>query len=317
MVTSRNAHAELRRNTPVIDYEGSGYKTDFWEGRGRDYEDAAERLALQKLLPPRGPRLAEIGAGFGRLANLYLGYEQIILFDYSRSLLQDAVAHWGHDPRFIFVAGNLYELPLATGSLDTLVMVRVMHHLADVSQALRHIQRVLHRHSVAILEYANKRNAKAILRWLAGRQTWSPFAQAPVEFVPLNFDFHPAWMTQHLAEAQLSIRQQLAVSHLRLPGLKAYFKADTLAKIDSYLFQLGEYLPVSPSIFVQVETPQTRVRQPAGVGPLALSQLFCCPHCSTETLELVATEQLSCQQCGRTYEQRGGIWDFKEAVEKR
>jgi len=33
-------------DTPVIDYEGSGYRTDFWEGQGREYEDAVERLTL-------------------------------------------------------------------------------------------------------------------------------------------------------------------------------------------------------------------------------------------------------------------------------
>ena len=35
---------------PVIDYEGSAYRTDFWEGQGRNYEDAAERLALRDRL---------------------------------------------------------------------------------------------------------------------------------------------------------------------------------------------------------------------------------------------------------------------------
>ena len=39
--------------------------------------------------------MAEIGAGFGRLADLYLGYEQIVLMDYSRTLLLDAVQRVG------------------------------------------------------------------------------------------------------------------------------------------------------------------------------------------------------------------------------
>ena len=160
---------------PVIDYENSQYKTDFWEGQGRSYEDAAERLALQQLLPQHGVRIAEIGAGFGRLADLYVGYEQIILFDYSRTLLQDAVSRWGHDPRFVFVAGNIYQLPLATGCLDSLVMVRVMHHLAGVPQALHQLARVLHKRSVAVLEYANKRNLKAMIRWLLQQQQASSY----------------------------------------------------------------------------------------------------------------------------------------------
>ena len=142
-----NKQAGSSPAVPVIDYEGSGYRQDFWEGQGREYEDAVERIALRRLLPPRGGRIAEIGAGFGRLADLYLGYEQIVLFDYSRTMLSDAVRRWGADERFVFVAGNLYQMPLADQSLDALVMVRVMHHLADVPAALARLQALLHKES--------------------------------------------------------------------------------------------------------------------------------------------------------------------------
>ena len=63
------------------DYEGSDYRTAFWGGRDREYEDAAERIALGRLLPPSGGRLIEIGAGFGRLADLYAGYREVVLLD--------------------------------------------------------------------------------------------------------------------------------------------------------------------------------------------------------------------------------------------
>lgn len=303
---------------PVIDYEGSPYRQAFWEGQGRDYEDTVERFALRSLLPAHGVRIAEIGAGFGRLADLYLGYEQIILFDYSRTLLQDAVERWGHDPRFVFVAGNLYQLPLATASLDSFVMVRVMHHLADVPQALRQIHRVMHRHSVAVLEYANKRNLKAILRWLAGGQPWSPLAPEPVEFVPLNFDFHPRWMAARMAEAQLSVRLQLAVSHFRISIVKKRIDPRRLAQVDRLLFRLGGRFPLAPSVFVQALTPTSSVRVSANGGSAnggsAVADLFRCPHCEAEAFELRASKQLLCQVCGKRFEQRGGIWDFKETV---
>jgi ubiquinone/menaquinone biosynthesis C-methylase UbiE len=300
--------------TPVIDYEGSRYQTDFWEGQGRAYEDATERLALRQLLPAHGPRIAEIGAGFGRLADLYLGYEQIILFDYSRTLLQEAVQRWGDDPRFVFVAGNLYRLPLASGTLDSLVMMRVMHHLADVPQALRQLQRVIHRQSVAVLEYANKRNLKALLRWLAGRQGWSPLEWAPIEFVALNFDFHPAWMTEKLSGARLQIQQQFAVSHFRLPRIKQTVPAAVLAKADSWLYRLGGVYPLSPSVLVQATTPAGQGRAAVNTDPSAVTQLFCCPQCGKEQWELVSPKQLLCQNCGKQYRQTGLIWDFKEEI---
>jgi len=305
-------------NPPVIDYEGSPYRTAFWEGQGRDYEDAAERLALQRLLPPRGRRIAEIGAGFGRLADLYLGYEQIVLFDYSRTLLQDAVTSWGKDKRFVFVAGNLYQLSLAKASLDALVMVRVMHHLADVSLALKQIRRVLYPGSVAILEYANKRNVKSVARWLLGRQTWSPVDQDPVEFVKLNYDFHPAWMEQRLADAGLRVRQQFAVSHFRTPLLKRSLPAAALAKMDSWLFGLGGRYPLAPSVFVQSEAMgaagQNEVEPPVRVADLG--DLFSCPHCGQErTLTLEHEALLVCQRCSKRYANRDGIWDFKESLD--
>lgn len=312
MAIANEMRSDNRLDIPVIDYEHSQYKADFWEGQGRGYEDATERLAIMQLLPKHGVRIAEIGAGFGRLANLYLDYEQIILFDYSRTLLQDAVQQWGHDPRFVFVAGNIYQLPLATGCLDSLVMVRVMHHLADVPQALQQLERVLHKRSVAVLEYANKRNLKAIARWLLRRQTWSPFALAPHEFVALNFDFHPHWMSEQFTKAGLLCRQQFAVSHFRLPLLKQRMAASRLAKLDGYLFRPGGYYPLAPSVFVQTATDKARLPKEVGTQNNAIAELFSCPACRAEAFQLVTEEQLLCKSCGAAFAKQAGIWDFKE-----
>lgn len=299
---------------PVMDYEGSLYRAEFWTGQGREYEDAVERLALQRLLPAHGIRMAEIGAGFGRLANQYLGYEQIILFDYSRSLLQDAARDWAHDRRFVFVAGNLYTLPLASGILDSLVMVRVMHHLADVPNALGQLRRVLHRHSVAVIEYANKRNIKAMLRWGLRRQAWSPLDPTPVEFVALNYDFHPEWMEARLHEAGLEIRQRKAVSHLRVPQLKRWISAERLAQIDSWLFDAGSAYPVSPSVFVQVAASQGGQRSPITADPSAVAQLFRCSGCGAEAMENAGEDLVQCSQCKTCFARKNGVWDFKEPV---
>jgi ubiquinone/menaquinone biosynthesis C-methylase UbiE len=308
-----SSQSEPAVTVPVMDYEGSGYRTEFWEGQGRNYEDAAERLALQRLLPSTGRRIAEIGAGFGRLADLYLGYEQIVLFDYSRTLLSEAVERWGHDPRFVFVAGNVYQLSLAKASLDALVMVRVMHHLADVPAALAQLRRTLHGSSVAVLEYANKRNLKALGRWWLRRQDWSPLDREPVEFVKLNFDFHPQWMNEQLETAGLSIERQLAVSHFRMPWFKRLASAQTLAKMDSILFGVGGHYPVAPSVFVKTRpvTSAASVEPDPSLGEIA--DLFACPVCSGDrALAWEHDDLLVCQACGTRYAKREGIWDFKE-----
>jgi ubiquinone/menaquinone biosynthesis C-methylase UbiE len=298
----------------VIDYEGSHYRADFWVGQGRAYEDATERLALQRLMPANGGRIAEIGAGFGRLAALYKGYEQIILFDYSRTLLADAARELGDDPRFVFVAGNIYNLPLASGILDTLVMVRVMHHLADVGAALTQLRRLLHRHSVAVLEYANKRNIKAILRWGLRRQSWSPFDPQPVEFVELNYDFHPQWMDAQMRSAGLQVRKRLAVSHFRLAQLKQRLPPARLAQLDSVLFDWGGTFPVAPSVFLQAAAPGAVSRPTIGGGPAEVHHLLRCPACGSEQLERAAAEQVLCPQCSAVYRRHLGVWDMKETV---
>jgi len=301
---------------PVIDYEGSGYKTDFWVGQGREYEDATERLALDRLMPPHGLRIAEIGAGFGRLADQYLGYEQIILFDYSRTLLRDAAEQWGHDQRFVFVAGNIYELPLASHTLDTLVMVRVMHHLADVPSALAQIRRVLHRHSVAVLEYANKRNLKSLLRWVLRKQSWSPLDKAPVEFVELNFDFHPQWMDQQFRQAGLNIHKQFAVSHFRQGTLKRRFTADTLAHFDAALFDIGGRYPISPSVFVQAQLLASDMNASVNIStdPTEVAGLFRCPASGSEIFEQIDEDLLYCPESDLKYGRKHGVWDFKDPV---
>lgn len=122
---------------PVIDYEGSQYRADFWVGQGRRYGSTAERIAIERMLPANGGRIAGTGAGFGRLARSVWGTSESYYSITSRSLLQDTARERASDGRFVFVAGNLYSLPLASGILDSLVMVRVMHHLADVPAALQ------------------------------------------------------------------------------------------------------------------------------------------------------------------------------------
>lgn len=299
---------------PVIDYEGSQYRADFWMGSERQYEDLVERLVLQRLLPAHGGCIAEIGAGFGRLADLYKNYKQVILFDYSRSLLQEAVNDLGGDERFIFVAGNLYTLPLASHILDSLVMVRVMHHLADVPAALQQLRRVLHRHSVGVIEYANKRNLKAILRWAVGRQRWSPWTPEPVELVELNYNFHPAWMDEQFRAAGLRVEERLAVSHFRLGALKARFSAQVLARMDSRLFKAGGAFPVAPSVFLKICAPDNPVRASSTSGGSKLERLFRCPFCQAEAFKRNAEHRMECTVCHGVFERRGLVWDFKEAV---
>lgn len=235
----------------ICDYEGSDYKTRFWVNADRAYEDAVERVALRRLLPPRGKRLIDIGAGFGRLADLYAGYDEVILLDYSRTMLRQAMEKWGHDPRFRFIAADVYHLPLAAGVISTAVMVRVIHHMADAPAALAEINRVIVPQGTLVLEFANKRNLKAVVRHALGRQAWSPHDRQPVEFAALNFDFHPQWMHEQLRMAGFNPRASLAVSYMRAALLKRLMPVQWMVFTDALLQRTAALGLWSPSVFTQ------------------------------------------------------------------
>lgn len=293
----------------ICDYEGSKYRTDFWEGQNREYEDQTERIAIQKMLPPRGKRIIEVGAGFGRLVDLYQGYEQIILLDYARTQLEEAQAYLGQDERFVFVVADIYRLPFVDNLFEALTMVRVMHHLVDVPQALPELQRVIVPQGTAVIEHASKFHLKSLLRWFLGRQAWNPFALEPVEFVELNFDFHPTWMRQQFKQAGLKIQNMRALSYYRLNLLKRFLPTSWLVTLDSLTQPSGQWWQLSPSIFLQAVAQKPVVPSP--------TDFFRCPNCYVadftrqQSSALTAGEVLKCRGCHYGWLCQDNIYDFK------
>jgi ubiquinone/menaquinone biosynthesis C-methylase UbiE len=285
----------------ICDYEGSNYRIEFWENKGRDYEDRVERLAIRRLLPASGRRLLEVGAGFGRLTDEYHAYQQVVLLDYSLSQLQFAQEQLGKSPRFVYVAADAYHLPFHPGVFDGATMIRVIHHMADVPSALAQVRRVLVPGSTFILEHANKRNLKAMLRYALRKQTWNPYDLKPVEFVELNFDFHPEFIHHALQAAGFSLQERVPVSFLRVETLKEKLSTDTLVKVDSMLQRSG--LLLSPSVFTKNvavgHTPDNMKRD----------MLFACPDCGGELTR--EGDVMRCARDGQRWAVRDGIYDFK------
>ena len=292
---------------PVCDYEGSDYRARFWQNQGRDYEDRAERVALRRLMPPGGDTLLDIGAGFGRLAGEYSGYRRVVLFDYSRSLLREARERWGDDPRFLYVAGNWYNLPFVDGLFETLVQVRTLHHAADAPALFDELARVARADAAYVLEFASKHNVKAMLRYWLRRQTWSPFDPEPVEFVALNYDFHPDWIRAQLVAAGFAPGDMLTVSHFRLGPLKSLAPTGLLVALDSAAQRTGRWWQLSPSVFVRSRL--VRPQSPPGGG------FFACPTCHLSLGE-PRDGLLVCANpaCGRRWRVEDGLYDFKEPV---
>lgn len=297
--------------TPVCDYEGSDYQTSFWEKGGRDYEDKAEEIALRRMLPVKGNLLLELGAGAGRNTPRYTGYDRIVLLDYSRTQLQQARARLGDSPRYIYVAADIYKLPFVNALFDGATMIRTLHHMADAPQALAQIRRVLGANAAFILEFANKQNLKAILRYWLGKQSWSPFTLEPVEFVKLNFDFHPKSIRQWLGELGFRIEKTLTVSHFRLGLLKRALPAGLLAALDGLFQPTGALFQVTPSVFVKASVTRDSIPRHT---PDDILRWFQCPKCGAHPLD-ERGDHLRCPGCGRKWAVRDGIYDFREPLD--
>ena len=289
----------------ICDYEGSDYQERFWESGARRYEDLVEKIALRRMLPAKGRKLLEIGAGAGRNTNRYRGFEKIVLLDYARSQLEQAQLKLGKSEHYIYVVADAYHLPFAQASFDAATMIRTLHHMADPRAALQEARSILGRGGIFVLEYANKKNIKSIARWVLGKQQWKPFAIESVEFAPLNFNFHPRAVRSWLRAIDFEVCRQLTVSHFRLNLLKRVVPLSFLVALDSLIQWSGGLVQLTPSVFVEAE---------ALSGPIYQEETFWrCPACTSEKFEVLA-EGLHCQRCGRTWSLREGIYDFKHSL---
>jgi SAM-dependent methyltransferase len=204
------------------------------------------------------------------------------------------------------VAADAYRLPFVDGLFDAATMIRVLHHMADAPAALRQVHNVLQGGAIFILEYANKRNLKAVLRYLLHRQAWSPFSLEPVEFAALNFDFHPRAVRGWLEGTGFEVRKVRTVSHFRLGLLKRLVPARLLAGLDAIFQPTGTLFQLTPSVFVRAQ-----VRREACAAPVP--GFFKCPECGGAGLEEHA-DALTCPSCRRKWSLRDGIYDFRQPL---
>jgi ubiquinone/menaquinone biosynthesis C-methylase UbiE/DNA-directed RNA polymerase subunit RPC12/RpoP len=296
---------------PVCDYEGSDYQTSFWDKGGREYEDLAEGIALKRLLPKSGKLMLELGAGAGRNTPRYAGFDRVVLLDYSTTQLQQAQERLGQSDRYIYVAADIYHLPFLEGLFDATTMIRTLHHMADAPEALEQVKNVLQPGGTFILEFANKLNLKAILRFIFHKQKWNPFTLEPVEFVVLNFDFHPKAIRHWLEDLGFSIERVLAVSHFRLGFLKRIIPAKVLAVLDGFLQPTGALWQLTPSVFLKAinQAPESKTIE----VPANPSRLFKCLECGYWPLSDMG-DHLKCAHCSSKWVIKDGIYDFREQL---
>ena len=243
----------------ISDYNGYDYKKEFWENVDREYEDQADRMAIRKLLPKRMEKFADIGGGYGRLANEYLKRaHKVIIFDYSKSELKQAKDVYGD--KIETRAGDIYDLPFKDGELDGLMMVRVTHHLKKMDKAMAELYRVLKPGGVAVIEVANKRTLPKMVRYATRRSKVNPFDKTVANYKEISkdgfYNYHPKYVEEIFDKLGFKRERVLSVSNFRSKALKKVFGADNLVKMENSAQKILAPIRFAPSIYYKLRKPE-------------------------------------------------------------
>lgn len=243
----------------ISDYNGYDYKKIFWEDADREYEDQADRMAIRKLLPKRMEKFADIGGGYGRLANEYLKRaHKIYIFDYSKSELKQAKETFGD--QIETKSGDIYKLPFKDGELDGLLMVRVTHHLKDLKKAINELYRVLKPGGVAVIEVANKRTLPKMVRFITRRSKVNPFDKKVANYKEISkdgfYNYHPKYVEEIFNKIGFKTERVLSVSNFRSKGLKKVLKTNNLVKMENAAQSVLAPIRFAPSIYYKLRKPE-------------------------------------------------------------
>lgn len=256
LVMSKQSHSTIKKadqyNDPSHNY------LQYWEGR--DYEHAAEEIAIKRLLGTKHFKHAvDVGGGYGRLAVLLEQYaDAVTLAEPSQQQLDIAEDFLRDHPRIDRKLMQAEILQFQEQSIDLLTMIRVMHHLPDPSKAFSEIARILTHDGYVILEVANYAHARnRIKHMLKGKRM-------PVEPVDIRsqknrteseiafVNHNPKTVVKQLAHAGLKVEKVLSVSNLRSPGIKKILPKELMLKFESVLQPTLARSYFGPSVFLLV-----------------------------------------------------------------
>jgi len=305
----------------IVDYEDYDYR-EFWSGEKRSYEHLSEIFALKKLISKKGKRFIDIGGGYGRLSSTYINlFPQIVLLDYSLKNLSLAKKelYKKSKSKIYFVASDAYNMPFKNSTFDFVISIRVMHHLTEPQNFLNEISRILSPEGFFILEYANKRNLKKILRFLFKTRSENPFSYKPSMIGRNIFNFHPIFIKDKLEYTGFKILKILSVSNFRLNIFKKLISPEILSKIDDLVqFPLG-FIKTGPSIFVLSQKKDKKVsydnkdliEKSKELSNDLEKTLWECVHCKSDNIN-EKEDMLICNKCGVKFAIRNGIYDFRK-----
>jgi len=242
-------------------YDGYDY-TLYW--KDRDYEHASEALALASFFARIGKQnsIADIGCGFGRLTPLYRKFaKHIYLVEPSRDLLTKARTRLKFSKKntIHYVQGTVENFEEKIKPVDTLMMIRVMHHIKDADSAINALSQKIIPGGHLILEFANKLHGKAQIKELLKGNILYPFDIFPndrrsrknrtKEHISF-YNYHPDIIDGLLKKYKLEVIERRSVSNIRSSRMKKYIPYRLLLFVERWLQKPLASLHFGPSIFI-------------------------------------------------------------------
>jgi len=315
------------------DYESYDYQ-EFWEDDKRFYEDQSERIALRTMLRGeigRDRLFIDIGCGYGRLFNEYCRFSKIILVDYSMNNLKNTrtriskyLSETGSGtPVVLYISADATELPFRSDIADGIGTVRVVHHIQKMDKYFDEVNRILKNGGLYLLEFANKRNIKNILKFFIRKADVSPFNKIPSQIGETIRNYHPADIKEKLSSRDINIEKMISVSNFRLSLLKKIFGNRMLIFFERIYQKLFPFITLGPSIFIKGRSRTSMSTDSAAANGARLPKktdpdgmishfidMLICPGCKEGGLKQLK-EKIGCNACGRSFPVDNGIIDFK------
>ncbi|MCA9392505.1 class I SAM-dependent methyltransferase [candidate division WWE3 bacterium] len=251
----------------ISDYDRSGYDyTKYWIER--QYEDEAEKRALSVMLPQTPGKLLDLGGSFGRLMSVYgLRVKQAVIADYSEKALEVAqkTINEQNINNVSTSKQDAYHMSFADGDFDTVILIRVLHHIENVDELFAEVNRVLKPGGIFVLEMANKMHLKNVFKHLLkfdlgffnNREPLNLSSTMINNEAGIFYNFHPKTIEEQLKNNGFVVVKKRSVSNLRLPArIKNLLPLTVLMILDTLLTPFFTALNLGPSIWFTLQKRQ-------------------------------------------------------------
>lgn len=239
-------------------YDDPAYNyQDYWQGR--EYEHAAEEMAIKRLLRGRHfENAVDVGGGYGRLSKFLTKYaDKVTLAEPSQQQLDIGAMYLKDTPQVDRKLLQASDLKMKDGSADLVLVVRVLHHLPDPMPEFIEIARVLKSGGTFLLEFANDAHFLNRIRYgLRGKSV----PKTPIDIrseqnkgdIPF-VNHHPKMIIQKLQAAGFEVEATLSGSNLRSPTLKRVLGKKPLLAVEKVMQPLLAPVYFGPSVWLRLK----------------------------------------------------------------